>query len=377
MFANGKARGRKPARPVPSDSFEETLVLPEAIQRYGSGLKIRRLTLLGEMKLSPSSSATRDLISNSNKYGLTTGSFNTEFLDLTDLGRTATDPDIPAADRLRARFSASISNIPPFNSLFEEYVGKKLPSQEVLKDHLRGLVSEDYLKDTVDMFVVNCQYLGLLKTFGGSEVLVSLDDALDALKRGMATEPRSPSVPGARPQPSLISGSSLTKPDWAKTCFFIAPIGTEGDEQRLHSDLILSHLVEPALKDLGFTVVRADQIGSGGIITSQVIEHVLRCGLAVVDLSFHNPNAFYEMALRHATGLPVIQISRRNDPLPFDVNQVRTVILDTTSIYSLVPKLETYRSEIAVQAKAALADAGQSSNPLTVFFPGVRLDVPG
>ena len=113
-------------------------------------------------------------------------------------------------------------------------------------------------------------------------------------------------------------------------------------------------MIEPALKEFGLTVVRADKIGASGMITSQVLEHVLRAKLAIVDLSFHNPNAFYEMALRHACGLPIVQITRKCDKAPFDVNQVRTVVVDTSDIYTLVPKLETYRSEIATTTRRVM-----------------------
>ena len=102
----------------------------------------------------------------------------------------------------------------------------------------------------------------------------------------------------------------------------------------------------------------------------------MRSRLAIVDLSHHNPNAFYEMAIRHACKLPVVQISRKADRLPFDVNQVRTVVIDTTDIYSLVPKLETYKSEIATQVRAALSDSHEASNPISVFFPGFQVIIP-
>jgi hypothetical protein len=134
-------------------------------------------------------------------------------------------------------------------------------------------------------------------------------------------------------------------------------------------------LIEPALKEFKLRVIRADKIGSPGMITSQVLEHVMRSRLAIVDMSFHNPSAFYEMAIRHACALPIVQITRKIDKPPFDVNQVRTVIIDTTDVYTLVPKLETYRSEIATQVRAALADE-KAGNPITVFFPGVKVTIP-
>ena len=116
-------------------------------------------------------------------------------------------------------------------------------------------------------------------------------------------------------------------------------------------------------------------IGQPGMITSQVLEHILRSKLVIADLSYHNPNVFYEMALRHATKLPIIQICRKSDRLPFDVNQVRTIAIDTTDIYTLIPKLETYRSEIASIVRAALEGQG-SSNPMSVFFPGITVNIP-
>src|SRR5437867_3895594 len=105
------------------------------------------------------------------------------------------------------------------------------------------------------------------------------------------------------------------------------------------------------------------------MITSQVIEHLKRCRLAIADMSLGNPSVFYEMALRHSKRLPTVQLIRKADDLPFDLNQVRTVVIDTTDIYSLVPKLEVYRSELQTQARSALEDPGGVSNPITVFYP--------
>jgi len=175
---------------------------------------------------------------------------------------------------------------------------------------------------------------------------------------------------------ALGAESSARSPgQWHKSCFYITPIGAEDSEERRHSDMFLSSLIEPALLGFDLEVVRADKIAQPGMITSQVLEHVLRARLVIADLSFHNPNVFYEVALRHATKLPVVQICRRKDGLPFDVNQVRTISLDTTGIYTLIPKLETYRSEIATQVRAALDGQG-SSNPISVFFPGFVVTIP-
>lgn len=148
----------------------------------------------------------------------------------------------------------------------------------------------------------------------------------------------------------------------------ISPIGNEDSEQRQHADLFMGSLVEPALDEFGLRLVRADKIAEPGMINSQMIEHIARCKLVIADLSFHNPNVFYELALRHAVRRPIVQIIRQDEFAPFDVAQFRTVGIGTSSIYTLVPRLEAYRTEIASQIRMALESTGQSENPLSAFY---------
>ena len=84
--------------------------------------------------------------------------------------------------------------------------------------------------------------------------------------------------------------------------------------------------------------VRADKIAAPGMINGQVIAHVLRSKIVIADLSFHNPNVFYELAIRHMTGLPAVHIVRKEDIIPFDLQNFRTVTIDTADKY------ESYRT---------------------------------
>src|SRR5436309_5576088 len=77
------------ARIYPAGPFEEALKLADAIHKFAAGEKVRRLTLLQKMALSPSSSSTRMVITNSGRYGITTGSYASEWIELTPLGKTA------------------------------------------------------------------------------------------------------------------------------------------------------------------------------------------------------------------------------------------------------------------------------------------------
>jgi hypothetical protein len=365
------ARTRK-SRPYPASSFEEALPLAGAIHQFASGERVRRLTLLRQMNRSPSSSVTKMLVTNSGKYAITKGSYSAEWLDLTSLGRIATAPDTQAREKLEAQFKLAIKGVEPFNYLYEQYKGKKLPSHEVMKDALRdaALPIEDE-QECIDTFIVNAKFLGLLRTIAGAETLLPIDHVLDDVPAETEVPALQRVSPATEPGPATRGGA-----DWSRMCFYIAPIGSDGSEPRKHSDLFLGSLVEPALKDFPLEVIRADQIAEPGAITGQVIEHIMRARLVIADLSYHNPNVFYEMALRHARRLPIVQICRKQDTLPFDVNQMRTIVIDTTDIYTLVPKLETHRSEIASQVRTALNDTDAPTNPISVFFPGFSVVLP-
>lgn len=178
---DAKARTRA-ARPYPASSFNEAAPLGAAIHQFASGQRVRRLTLLKQMQKSPTSGPTKQLITNSGKYKITTGSYVAEWLALTPTGSTATEPGPLSKRKLQAQFSLAIEGVEPFAQLYTEYKSKKLPTQEVMKDFLREAgVDEQLLQECVDTFVVNAKDLGLIQTIGGSETLFPIESRLDDL----------------------------------------------------------------------------------------------------------------------------------------------------------------------------------------------------
>ena len=114
-----------------------------------------------------------------------------------------------------------------------------------------------------------------------------------------------------------------------KQCFVIAPIGKDDSDIRKRSDQTLRHIIVPAATMCGYAEpIRADQISKPGIITAQIIERLVDDPLVIADLTNHNPNVFYELAIRHAVRKPVIQIIAANETIPFDVGAVRTILVD-------------------------------------------------
>ena len=142
-------------------------------------------------------------------------------------------------------------------------------------------------------------------------------------------------------------------------CFFIAPIGKEGAPERNRSDGILEFIVGRAAQELGLTAVRGDQISEPGQITLQVIDHVLGAKAAVADLTYLNPNVFYELAVRHTARLPTALIAEKGCDLPFDIAQMRTIFFDHTDLRSA----DSCRIAIVAQLSEAL-DKGTVDSPI-------------
>lgn len=357
------------ARPYPASSFSDALPLGDAIMKHAAGEKVRRLTLLGKIDKSPNSGATKMMITNSGKYGITTGSYSADYLELTQKGSEAVNNSLGMRQKTQASFDLAIEGVAPFKLLYDHYKGKRLPERDVIKDFLRDSdKAVPDLDECVDTFTVNVKDLGLLRTIGGAETLISIGQAIDELPIDSLGSGSGAKSESTNKNVSTTAVQNAER-DWENICFYITPIGSEESEERKHSDLFLASLVQPALEELGLNVVRADQIGEPGMITTQVLEYIKKSKLAIADLSYLNPNVFYEVALRHALRLPVVQLIRKADKLPFDVNQSRTLVFDTTDIYTLVPKLQTYRSEIANQARKAIEDPESVGNPINVFFP--------
>ena len=126
-------------------------------------------------------------------------------------------------------------------------------------------------------------------------------------------------------------------------CFVISPIGEEGSEIRQNSEKLYNYILKPVVEKLGYDITRSDKISEPGMITTQIINHVINSELVIADLTGHNANVFYELAIRHATKKHYIQLIQRGRKIPFDVQNLRTIYYD-------------FDIEEAEQAKAELND---------------------
>jgi hypothetical protein len=153
-----------------------------------------------------------------------------------------------------------------------------------------------------------------------------------------------------------------------KFCFVLSPIGEYDSLERRRADGILDEVIRSAFEPLGYRVERADHDVSPGRVTETIISKIIDADLVVADLTGFNPNVMYELALRHATGKPFIQLLERGGKLPFDVQDINTIFFtsDLAGRGEAIKKLTEAESKVAASL--------ETGNPIrrTVDFKGLK-----
>jgi len=144
--------------------------------------------------------------------------------------------------------------------------------------------------------------------------------ALEEMHERVLNERHAPSVGSPTPIVTLYPRYPADR-----TCFVIMPIGKTGEpgydgyDERIYTELI-PRAVEEA--DMGLTCIRADEISSQDSISQLIVEKLCRCRLAIADLTWPNPNVWYELGVRHSLCAPTLTMSQRL-PLPFDTHDLK------------------------------------------------------
>lgn len=119
-----------------------------------------------------------------------------------------------------------------------------------------------------------------------------------------------------------------------KRCFIISPIGDEGTDIRKEANALFGILKSlDALSD--YDIIRADMIEESGNVTNQVIRDVAISDLVIINLNEHNPNVYYEMAIRHCTGKPYILVMREDKEFDKQRKWYFNLLFERVQLYNL------------------------------------------
>lgn len=88
-----------------------------------------------------------------------------------------------------------------------------------------------------------------------------------------------------------------------KICFVVIGYGIKTDYptgRKLDLDKTFENLIKPVFDELKITCIRASDIPHFGVIDVPMYENILKADIVVADISTLNPNAIYELGVRHA-----------------------------------------------------------------------------
>jgi hypothetical protein len=114
-----------------------------------------------------------------------------------------------------------------------------------------------------------------------------------------------------------------------KLCFVIMGFGKKEDplsRRMIDLDETYKRIIKPAVIACGYTCVRADEITDSGVIDRSMFALLMNAELVICDITTYNPNAIYELGVRHAVRpYSTIIIKEEDGNIPFDFNHNRTL----------------------------------------------------
>lgn len=164
-----------------------------------------------------------------------------------------------------------------------------------------------------------------------------------------------------------------------KKLFIIMPFGIKSgrldhsDQNaeliKIDFDKIWTSIIQPSIpKDYNFK--RADELKKSGLIDRNYIELLINSDIVLADLTFGNPNVYYELGMRHVLSKKgTVLIAQNGTILPFDVRNQSVLYydkFDATSLFPFQENLGTYINNAYSQ---------KFDSPVHIFFPQLSVTI--
>lgn len=109
-----------------------------------------------------------------------------------------------------------------------------------------------------------------------------------------------------------------------KVCFVIMGFGVKTDYSTgntMDLDQTYKYIIKPVAEECGYRCVRADEIKHSSIIDRSMYGLLLSADLVIADISTYNPNAIYELGVRHGVKpYHTIILKEKEGNMPFDLS---------------------------------------------------------
>lgn len=128
-------------------------------------------------------------------------------------------------------------------------------------------------------------------------------------------------------------------------------------------------IIRKAVEEAGLECIRADDIIHSGVIDAPMYELLLEADIVIADLSTANPNAIYELGVRHALRpQTTIVIAEKQFKFPFDISHLVIQPYEHLGKGIDAEEAERVRARL-IEMINALVDAGKVDSPVYAFLP--------
>lgn len=144
-------------------------------------------------------------------------------------------------------------------------------------------------------------------------------------------------------------------------------------KKKIDLDAIYRDIIKPAVISCDYECIRGDEVLDSGLIDESMYYGILESDLVVADITTLNPNAIYELGVRHGVRrFRTIIMMESGDKFFFDLNHNRTLI------YTYYKKNKQYSEEVeAVKDRLTkiiqeIDKHEQIDSPLYKFVPDLK-----
>ena len=91
---------------------------------------------------------------------------------------------------------------------------------------------------------------------------------------------------------------------------------------KIDFDAVYRTFIQPAIEKSGLVASKTNEANSGELLLKNMYARILFCRFAIADITFNNPNVYYELGIRHATRPHTTILLHENslDKIPFDLS---------------------------------------------------------
>jgi len=161
-----------------------------------------------------------------------------------------------------------------------------------------------------------------------------------------------------------------------KVCFVAMGFGEKMDyqnSQKVDLDRIYNKIIKPLFDEelQEYKLIRADEISGSSMIDVAMYNLLLNADLVIADVTTLNPNAIYELGVRHALRqFSTIIMAQSDNKLPFDLDHSRYLKYEAIGEKLDENEANTIREKLKEFVRAS--ESQQIDSPFYTFLPDIQ-----